>query len=340
MYEIIRTFSPIFRGMNFENPRAAAIYYVNLIINFPTSLQGILKEAQAIYGNDINRHALQAGRKELEKMGIIGRTYFTEDSDVDFDRETYLPANPDIIWRENHERASIYWKQPEEMAFRAAKVKELYGHYRRNFKKYGLGIETGSITGFFNVYWSTRKGIDNLYYGCRDTKRIDIMVNSLEPYMVPDYSEYDNEAFKRGVTERLLLDDNTKVLFDKNTKRKVLKDEMPILKEYGPVIQQRYKSFVEMGKDFCGQIEVRYTSVPYITNRQTIWYNDEGPFWACDFRKLLSLDSKEPPYYLGTIYLQKDLIEHIKENFEAAWANGTPLDEICANCCPVGQKPI
>ena len=41
MYEIIRTFSPLFRGLNFENPRAAAIYYVSLIINFPTNLQGI-----------------------------------------------------------------------------------------------------------------------------------------------------------------------------------------------------------------------------------------------------------------------------------------------------------
>ena len=107
MYEIIRTFSPIFRGLNFENPRAAAIYYVNLIINFPTSLQGILNEAQAIYGNDINRQALHAGRKELQKRGIIGKIYLTEDSDVDFDRETYLPANPDIIWQENREGQCI-----------------------------------------------------------------------------------------------------------------------------------------------------------------------------------------------------------------------------------------
>ncbi len=328
MYEIIRTFSPIFRGLNFENPRAAAIYYVSLIINFPTSLQGILKEAQAIYGNDINRQALHAGRNELQKRGIIGRTYFTEDSDVDFDRETYLPANPDIIWQENREQASTYWKQPEEMAFRKAKVKELYEHYRRNFKKYGLGIETGSITGLFNVYWMIREGINNLCYGCRDTKKIDIMANSLESYMVPDYFEYTHEAFKRGLTERLLFDDNTKILFDKNTKRKILKDEGLMLKEYGAVIEQRYKKFIELGKDFRDQIEVRYTSVAYITNWQSIWYNNEGPFWACDFRKLLSLDPKEPPYYLGTIYLQRDLIDHIKEHFEAAWANSIEWNEV------------
>lgn len=328
MYEIIRTFSPIFRGLNFENPRAAAIYYVNLIIDFPTSLQGILNEGQAIYGSDINRQALYVGRRELQKKGLIARTYFTEDSDVDFDRETYLPANPDIIWRENQGRAKIYWKQPEEMAFRNAKVKELYEHYRRNFKKYGLGIETGSITGLFNVSWMIREAINNLYYSCRDTRKIDTVANSLESYLVPDYFEFTSDSFKRGLRQRILFDDNTKILFDKNTKRKILKDEELMLKEYGPVIEPKFKNFMRLGKEFRDQIEVRYTSIPYITYRQAIWYNDEGPFWACDFRNLLSLDPKETPYYLGTFYLQRDLIDHIKENFEAAWAKSIEWDEV------------
>jgi hypothetical protein len=128
--------------------------------------------------------------------------------------------------------------------------------------------------------------------------------------------------------ERILFDDNTKILFDKNTKRKILKDEEPMLKEYKLIIEQRFKEFMELGKGFRNQIEVRFTSIPYITNRQSIMYNDNGPFWACDFRKLLSLDPKEPPYYLGTIYLQKDLIDHIRENFEAAWAKSIEWNEV------------
>ena len=75
-------------------------------------------------------------------------------------------------------------------------------------------------------------------------------------------------------------------------------------------------------------MEVKYTSVSYTTSRQSILYNDEGPFWACDFRRVLSHDPKEPPYYLGTIYLQRDLIDHIKENFEAAWAKSIGWDEV------------
>ena len=86
MYEIIRTFTPIFRGLKFENARAASIYYVNLIINFPTNFHGILNEAQAIYGNEVNRQVLLSGRRELLRYGLIGKTYFTENADVDFDR--------------------------------------------------------------------------------------------------------------------------------------------------------------------------------------------------------------------------------------------------------------
>jgi hypothetical protein len=327
MYEIIRTFSPIFRGLNFENPRAAAAYYVNLIINFPTSFQGILNEAQAIYGNNINRQALYVGRKELQKRGIIGKIYLTEESDIDFDRETFLPANPDIIWQENQKLTNEYWKQPEEMAFRKAKVKELYEHYRRNFKKYGIGIETGSLTGLFNIYWMHRKGIDTINYSCRDTIKTDIMTNNLEFYIVPDYLEYHIEALRRGLTQRVIFDDSIRTLFDRNAKRRILKDEEAALNEYRPTIEQRLAKYIEFSRNFQDQMVIKYTPIAYTTSRRSILYNKKGPFWACDFRRVLSHDPKEPQYYLGTIYLQDDLIEHIRENFEDAWANGVVVDD-------------
>ena len=208
MYEIIRTFSPIFRGLKFENPRTAAIYYVNLIINFPTNLQIILKEAQSIYGTEVNRQALQAGKRGAVKEGFNRQDYFTEDADVDFDREMYLPVNPEIIWEETQDTIKTYWKQPEEMAFRKTKVKELYEHYLRNFKKYGLGIEKGSVTGLFNSYWMWRGGVNILKYNY--TKRIDIMLNNLEFFMIPDYFEYYEKELEQGMAERVLYDLNYK----------------------------------------------------------------------------------------------------------------------------------
>ena len=236
MYEILRTFTPIFRGLNFQNPRSAAVYYVNLIMNFPTNIQHILSEAQAIYGKDITRQALLAGREELLRTGIIGRTYFTEDSDVDFNRETYLPINPEMIWDENLDKVKTYWKWPDEMAFRKAKVDELREHYLKNFKKYGLGIERRSITGLFSFPWMWRGGV-NIFRN-NYTKRLDIMTNSLEVSIVPDYFDYFDEMLKRGLTMRLLYEVSTKILFDKNTKRKMLKDEEMALKEYRPMIEQ------------------------------------------------------------------------------------------------------
>ena len=326
MYEIIRTFSPIFRGLKFENPRAASIYYSNLIINFPTNFQGILNEAQAIYGNEVNRQTLQSGRRELLRYGIIGRTYFTEDADVDFDRETYLPVNPEIIWEENQNKVETYWKQPEEMAFRKAKVKELYGYYLRNFKKYGLGIEKGSISGIFNINWMMRAGINTQNYNF--TKRIDTMLNSLELFMVPDYFEYYEKIFERGFAERILLDLQPKNLLDKNARSKILRDEEPRLRTYMHVIEQRLSKLKKLCHDYHEQIEIRYTPVISTTSRQSVCYNDKEPYMACDFRKLLSLDQKEPPYYMGTIYLQKELIDHIRENFEAAWENSIQLKDL------------
>ncbi len=317
MYEIIRTFTPIFRSLNFENPRAAAAYYVNLIINFPTSLQGILNETQAIYGNEINRQALYAGRQGLQRNGIIARNYLTEDANVDFDREAYLPANPELIWRENKEHVNACWKQPEELAFRKAKVNELHEHYLKNFKKYGFGIEKGSVTGLSNVQWMMRSGINVISNNY--TKRIDMMQNYLELFMIHDYSEYIEKALKQGMTER--------VLYDINIKRKILKDEEPLFKEYGPIMEQRINRFKRMYDNYHEQIEIRYTPLAYTTTRQAIYYNEEGPYLASDLRKLLSLDPKKSPYYIGTAYLQKELINHIKENFEAAWANGIPLGE-------------
>jgi hypothetical protein len=65
----------------------------------------------------------------------------------------------------------------------------------------------------------------------------------------------------------------------------------------------------------------------YTTARQAICYNEDGPYIAFDFRKVLSLDPKEASFYIGTIYLQENLINHIKENFEAQWVHGIVIND-------------
>jgi len=314
MYEIIRTFSPIFRSLNFESPRAAATYYVNLIINFPTNLQSILNEAQTFYGNEINRQSLYAGRQELLKNGIIARTYFTKDDDVDFDREMYLPVSPKTIWKEIKDKTAIYWNNPEEIAFRENKVNELQKYYLHNFKKFGLGIEKGSITILCDINWFARSLINIFDL----TKSIDAMLNALELFIIPDYFEYYEKAFARGMTQR--------ALYDMNIKRRILNDEESLFKENISVIEQRKARLDKLRRDYENQITIRYTPMFYTTARNVIFYNEDGPYLASDFRRLLSIDQGEPSYYIGTFYLQKDLISHIKEIFEAQWKHGIDLE--------------
>lgn len=318
MYEIVRTFTPIFRSLTLEYPRAASLYYVNLIINFPTNFQNILNEAQTIYGSEIHRQALLAGRQELLQKGIIAEIYFTEGADIDFDREMYLPVNPEMIWDENLETANTCWTESEEIAFRKSKVINLYNYFLKNFKRYGLGTEKGSVSGLFNISWMWRHGFN--IYNHNNTKNVDAILNSLDSFMVPDTQEYHEKLLEGGLKER--------IIFDLISQRRVLKDEELMLKECKPAIDQRINKLTNVYKDYREQIDVRYLPVNYTTTRLAICYNESGPFLACDFRKVLSLDPKRHPYYMGTFYLQNELINHIKENFEAAWANSIVLNEI------------
>lgn len=85
--------------------------------------------------------------------------------------------------------------------------------------------------------------------------------------MVPDYLEYHYETLRRGLTQRVLFDDGIRILFDKNTKRKMLKDEEAALKEYRAVIEKRHSKYIEFSNNFRDQMAVRYTPVTYTTSR-------------------------------------------------------------------------
>ena len=93
------------------------------------------------------------------------------------------------------------------------------------------------------------------------------MTNNLEFYIVPDYLEYHIEALRRGLTQRVIFDDSIRALFDKNTKRKMLKDEEAALYEYRPAIEPRFSKYLEFSKNFRDQMVVRYTPVAYTTSR-------------------------------------------------------------------------
>jgi len=279
------------------------------MIHFPTNLQSILKEVHEVYGNEINRQSLRQGRLELLEKGFIAKTLFTEDADINFDREPFLPVDPEIIWEENKENVIPFWKTPEEMAFRESRIKELQEYYINNFKKYGLGIEKGSITILCYAHWLPRILMANRKY----TKSLDAMANVLNLFQAPDHSKYHEKMFKSGLTVREVL--------DTNIKRKMFKDEEIVLQEIRANEEQRLVKIKKIREEYRNQIRLKYFET-YTTSRITILYNDKGPFMAFDFRTFLSIISEGAPCYTGTIYLQAEAIDRIKENFEAAWENG------------------
>jgi len=321
MYEIIRTLTPIFRGLSCENPRAAAIYYVNLIINFPTNIQHILNESQKIYRNEINRQGLQIGRQELLDRGFIAKVYFAEYSDIDFDREPFLPVSPEIIWRENQDALNAYWNQPEEIAFRDRKIADLQEYYLTKFKKYGLGIESGSITSLYNSVWITHTLINNIKYN----KHLDMMLGSLGSFDTPNI-EYYKKMLMQGMTIRILYDPNMNNPVPKSLH--LFEDEKSLLNGQKLLLDQRINNIKNLKKAYLGQIELRYTAVTNITSRRMICYDKNGPYLAIDARKILNLDSRGHSKYIGTIYLQEELIELIGKNFGAAWSHSVDSDEI------------
>lgn len=67
-------------------------------------------------------------------------------------------------------------------------------------------------------------------------------------------------------------------LFDKNVKRRMLKDEEAALNKYRTAIEQRFGRYMEFGRNFRDQMKVRYTPVTHTTSRRSILYNEKGPF--------------------------------------------------------------
>jgi hypothetical protein len=320
MYEVIRTFSPIFRDLNCENPRATAVYYVNLITNFPTNLQHILDKAREIYKNEINRQSLQIGRQELLEKGIIARAYFTEDADMDFNREPYLPINPKIIWEENLEKVKAYWSQPEEIAFRNYKIRDLHECYLTKFKRYGLGTENGSITALYNSIWITHTLINNIRYN----KRLDMMLGSLGSFDTPNI-EYYKTMLNQGMTVRVLYDPN--IMDQMQIIPSLFDEEDARYREQKTIIEQRLKNIKKLQEEYPERIWLRHTPITNVTSRRIICYTEKNPYLAIDARKILSLNPKDSSFHIGSIYLQKNLIEFIEKNFDAAWEHSVDSDK-------------
>lgn len=160
-----------------------------------------------------------------------------------------------------------------------------------------------------------------------------MMLGALGSFDLPHIGYY-KRMLTQGMTVRVLYDPNSndqmlkavRMLYDANPADQMIKSEKLKYKEQKVITDQRLKNIKKLQEDYPARIRVRCTPVAHATSRRIICYNDKEPYLAIDARKVLSLDSRESSYYIGTIYLQRELIKFIEENFITAWEHSIDSD--------------
>ena len=94
----IQDFEMMFERMKIDRPREAATYYTILILDSPKEFSEFLRVAEDLA--NITRRPLETGRNSLLKNGLIAKVLFSNKSEEDFGRESYLPAHPRAIWED------------------------------------------------------------------------------------------------------------------------------------------------------------------------------------------------------------------------------------------------
>lgn len=304
-YEHIRTVATIFKGLRKKlgikdnHSKWAAIYYVLLIENFPSDLTTLLnKSKESNY--EVNRGNLEIGREILLQKGFIAKAYLSNIEGCDFDNEAFLPINPIILWEENK---NIYDKaEPDEKEFRRKRMKELENVYLQNFKNHGFVGTNGDITILYSNQWFAHTIVNNLFY-VNGNKNLDIMLSSLGTFDNPHREFYGNILLEQRPKIRAIYDPYS------YTYDKITKDEF----------ENRITNAKRYMEKYGNEVEIRCPHITHATSRRVI-FDD----MAIDARKLLPLNRKEPSY-VGTIYLNKNDVDFLRENFNAAWEKSTDI---------------
>jgi hypothetical protein len=298
----IQIFELLFNELKLEHWRSSAAYYVLLTEKFPTKFKDIYISGKNLLRKGSSIGGLQKGREELLTKGFIAQVILA-DEELNFDRETYLPANPLLVWEMNKENLRKFMDQ-EDLIYQQRVVTDLKNQYLLNLKGHGIGTTKGSVTVLYSDYW--------LFYALLNNMRISsdvyMMLGGLRSFEEPLVSFYAN-MLQGGL--------NLKILFDK--------------KEMNNTIRiKNAKNLIEKYQD---KIEIRSSHGAHLTSRRIILeqsrLKDTGrdiniPSMAIDGRKLLPLD-RSSPAYVGTFYLQKPIINYLKNNFDAVWDDGKPI---------------
>ena len=146
----------------------------------------------------------------------------------------------------------------------------------------------GTETGSFTGIYSLQWLEYTLINNMRENNNLSLMIST------PRYSESPLSKYFEGLMSKSL---KIKALFD-DTNEEILK-----------IAQEAKKKHLNA--------EIRYTSTQYGTTRRLIFDN-----MAIDAVRLLD---RTGPFYLGTVYLQKEWIEYLRSNFDTIWSKSIEI---------------
>ena len=283
--DYIQDFEMMFERMKVDRPREAAVYYVTLVIDCPKEFSDFLKIAEEFA--NITRRPLETGRASLLRHGLIAKVLFSNESDEDFGRESYLPAHPKAIWEDIK---SDLKQVIAEDTFRAIenRLTEYGRWYTSNFEKYGIKLKrNGNVTLQYSGKWL----LYNVLSNCLENN------NGLK--MQVGGERFFEEPFIKYFRKFLDLETKVQLIVDAKVNQDVLKD---LMKTYGTNLEIRY--FAE---------DVSGTMRNYVFGKEI----------AVNGIKILPETSHEPSY-IGTAYVNLEDIEILDDKFNNLWDLAKP----------------
>ncbi len=285
--DYIQDFEMMFERMKIDRPREAAVYYATLIIDCPKEFSEFLKTAEEFA--NITRRPLETGRASLLRQGLVAKVLFSNESDEDFGRESYLPVHPRTIWEDVKQDLK---KVVAEDTYKIIenRLNEYSRYYTTNFEKYGIKLKrNGNVTLQYSGKWILYNVLNNLIEKNNNLK----MQIGGERFFEEPFIKYFKKFLELDTKIQLIIDNTTNI------------DAIKKLKEtYGNNLEIR-----------CFSEEVSGTMRNFVYGKEI----------AVNGIKILP-DKSDEPSYIGTAYVNLTDIQILDERFNNLWGLAKPLN--------------
>ena len=282
----IQDFEMMFERMKLERPREAAVYYVMLILDNPKEFADFLKIAEELA--NITRRPLETGRACLLKHGLIAKVLFSNETDENFGRESYLPAHPRAIWLDIKDNLKTVIAEDTYKAIEN-RLEYYSEEFNVNFEKYGLKIKrNGNVTLQYSGKWILYNVIN---YCLEKNNHLKMQVGGERLF---------DEPFIKYIKKILELDTKVQLIVD---------------------IKANIDAAKALIVTFGNNLDIRYFSEEIPGTLRNFVYGKEI---AVNGIKILPESSSEPSY-IGTAYVELDDIEVLSEKFNNLWELAKPI---------------